>query len=349
MRYFKRRRGVSVLLACQDEEVTIGWSILSFLPLADEVIVVDNGSTDATRQIASEMARQHPEQVQFFDVPHLKDLYENRQYAFERSTCQWIVRADADYVCYTDGMYDVRGFREFLLAGSSPLPIVYSVIRPNVFGDFWHAIEKHAGATEHLSLLERQLGVDAMSTLSFDARIYRWFPGFRFERLGRWEGVRFGRVARRMRYRILWPRPLWMHCDIKSDRNYLFRSERTNWRELGDFERFPQLRNYLDDILPERWGTSDIEAAQKRYVEQELLPKTFPYSETDSYPYPSLVRRAMKEDPVYRIRTTPEGIVREHLGINGSCTGPDLAVAPDLSEPSRPSTGRPMPTTPGRP
>ena len=44
----RRLNGVSTLIACQNEEATVGWSILSFLPFADEIIVVDNGSTDAS-------------------------------------------------------------------------------------------------------------------------------------------------------------------------------------------------------------------------------------------------------------------------------------------------------------
>ena len=62
----RRKPGISVLLAAQDEQFLIGLSIRSFLELGDEVIVVDNGSQDATRQIARTLAERYPDRVRFF-------------------------------------------------------------------------------------------------------------------------------------------------------------------------------------------------------------------------------------------------------------------------------------------
>ena len=64
---------------------------------------------------AAEIARALEAEIpklRFFDAPHLRDLYENRQYALERSHYDWITRIDSDYVAYTEGPRDVRRLRE---------------------------------------------------------------------------------------------------------------------------------------------------------------------------------------------------------------------------------------------
>jgi glycosyltransferase involved in cell wall biosynthesis len=316
----KRKNGISTLIACQNEEVTVGWSILSFLDFSDEIIVVDNGSTDSTKDICRELARQYPEKVKFFDVPHLKDLYENRQYALERSQYKWIVRADADFVCYTNGENDCRELRAHLMecAGSMIRPEIYNLIQPNVYGDFWHTGDDDKGVDG------RKLGgVSGGKRLPVIAgampRIYQWFPGFRFDRLGRTEGVRIPRVFKRLIRHINWPKPIWMHCSIKSDLNLLYRSERTNWRALGDYKRYPTLQSYLCEQLLQERATNDIPTAAKDYVEAQLLPYLKPYEPSAAYPYPSLATRAMEECPVYRIKENSDGsMFREYLGVDRS-------------------------------
>ncbi|MFH1514285.1 MAG: glycosyltransferase, partial [bacterium] len=44
--WIQKKPGISVLIATQNEEAIIGLCIKSFLAFGDELIVVDNGSTD---------------------------------------------------------------------------------------------------------------------------------------------------------------------------------------------------------------------------------------------------------------------------------------------------------------
>ena len=85
----KRKKGISVLLPTQNEEKIIKLSILSFLDFADEIIVVDNGSIDNTKEIIKDMAKKYPK-IKFFDKPELPDLYHNREFAFKKSQYRWI-------------------------------------------------------------------------------------------------------------------------------------------------------------------------------------------------------------------------------------------------------------------
>lgn len=314
----RRKPGISVLVATQNEEAVVSLCVRSFLEFGDELIVVDNGSSDHTKEIVQDLAAQCPGKIKFFDVPDLPDLYHNRQFAYERSSYQWIVRADGDFVAYTDSDHDIRRCREYLLARPGRYwPVAISVPLCNVSGDFWHT---------GMPLLPGGLNPSGQRAYIPPAmtgrrlRIYRHVPGFRFVRRGRWEGVRYHRLYRLCAER--WDRPLWMHVNLKSDRSHLFRSERTNWREFGDFERFPTLESYIESVVEQKYGTKDLDEAARRYMSQQVLPYLVPYDPDKHYPYPRLVQEQMERNPIYRIVETDGQQRREFLGLDRSAGPP---------------------------
>jgi glycosyltransferase involved in cell wall biosynthesis len=305
-----RKNGISVLLACRNEEAIIALCIVSFIDFADELVIVDNGSTDGTKEIVQELKSRYPRKIKFFDVPHLPDLYQNRQFALENSTCRWVVRADSDFVAYTEGHYNILEFREFLLGQRrTGLPKVFSVPLPNVTGDFWHTgVDRPTGG----------LGPNAPGRYVPPAitaptlRIYEVFPGFRFQRQGRWEATSFHLFLRWRSLKL--DRPLWMHCNLKSDMAYLYRSERTNWRELGDFKRYPSLQEYMRTVIPRKYQTDDLEEAAERYMQQDFYPFLRRYDPDEFYPYPDLIQKQMSHNPIYRILYRGGKMQREYLG-----------------------------------
>ena len=86
-----RRRAVSVsaIVITRDEEEHIGACLASVAAVADEIIVLDSGSTDAT--VA--MARQHTDKVVETDWPGFGI---QKQRALERATGDWVLSIDAD-------------------------------------------------------------------------------------------------------------------------------------------------------------------------------------------------------------------------------------------------------------
>ncbi len=321
---FAWRRGISVLMATQDEEYVVALAIRSFLPLADEIIVVDNGSRDATKRIARMLAERHPEKVRFFDRPDLPDLHHNRAFALEQARFEWVVRADSDYVCHTDGPLSIAAFRDFVLSIRRGIqPEVIWVPQVNVLGDFLHTgtAMRPGGYRKNP---ERQYVFDVTSPPM--PRVYRRFPGFAFVRRKRRETTRFLGVMKSM----TWPQPLWMHCTIKSDMNLFRRSERTDWRELGDYARYPTLDSYLLERLPEKYGTHNVEQAAERYVREHVLAHLEPYAERGTYPYPKLVSEQIERNPIFRIETGPDGVRRRFLGFDPERDGLDAADAASL-------------------
>lgn len=284
------------MIAAQNEEAMIALCIRSFLEFGDELIIVDNGSTDHTKEIAAAFAARYPGKVRFFDVPDLPDLFHNRQYAYEQSKYHWVVRADADFVAYTQGDYNIAELREYLLRHNGYWPPAIAVDLPNVSVDFWHTGAAHDSQSQGDAATRRYIP-PAMT--GHRPRIYRPLPGFRFQRCGRWEGVRFKRFYDMTALR--WPRPVWMHCNLKPDMHHFIRSERTNWRQHGDFKTFPTLKSYVEHVAPSAYGTDDWEKAAEMYMQQRVYPYLEKYDPVKYHPYPSAVEDQMKRNPMYRV------------------------------------------------
>ena len=93
----KREHGISVLLPVRNEEKVIGLCIESLLDFGDEIIVVDNGSKDKTKEIVLGYTMMH-KKVKFFYKPMFNDLDEMREFALSKSKYDWVCRFDSDYV-----------------------------------------------------------------------------------------------------------------------------------------------------------------------------------------------------------------------------------------------------------
>jgi glycosyltransferase involved in cell wall biosynthesis len=81
---------LSVCMIVKNEEATLGNCLKSALPFADEIIVVDTGSTDRTVQIA----RSNGAKVIFSDWKG--DFSYSRNISLDNATCSWILWLDAD-------------------------------------------------------------------------------------------------------------------------------------------------------------------------------------------------------------------------------------------------------------
>jgi glycosyltransferase involved in cell wall biosynthesis len=83
---------VSLALIVRDEQRTLGRCLESVAGAFDEVVVVDTGSRDATKEVA----RRHTDRV--FDFEWRDDFSAARQFAFDRATSDWVAWLDADDV-----------------------------------------------------------------------------------------------------------------------------------------------------------------------------------------------------------------------------------------------------------
>lgn len=83
---------LSVVLATRNEEANIGRCLESVKSIADEVVVVDEYSTDKTREIAEKLG------AKVFLEPHHDNFHITKQKALEKATGDWVLQLDADEV-----------------------------------------------------------------------------------------------------------------------------------------------------------------------------------------------------------------------------------------------------------
>jgi len=82
---------ISACIIARNEEQTIGACLASILPVVDEIIVVDTGSTDNTPQIAKFY------NAKVFNI-RWQGFSHARNFALEKASHNWILRIDADEV-----------------------------------------------------------------------------------------------------------------------------------------------------------------------------------------------------------------------------------------------------------
>lgn len=86
----KKRVKLSVVLATRNEEKNLVSCLKSFREIADEIVVVDEGSTDRTREIAKSYG------AKIFKVKHEPIFHITKQKAIDKATGDWILQLDAD-------------------------------------------------------------------------------------------------------------------------------------------------------------------------------------------------------------------------------------------------------------
>lgn len=83
---------ISLCMIVKNEEDSLRRCLSSIHMLMDEIIIVDTGSTDNTKEIALEYTQN------IYDFPWNNDFAEARNFAFSKATMEYIYTADADEV-----------------------------------------------------------------------------------------------------------------------------------------------------------------------------------------------------------------------------------------------------------
>lgn len=83
---------ISLCMIVKNEEATIERCLLSAEGIADEIIIVDTGSTDKTKEIVSKFTDK------IYDFEWIHDFAAARNYAFSQATQEYILWLDADDV-----------------------------------------------------------------------------------------------------------------------------------------------------------------------------------------------------------------------------------------------------------
>lgn len=100
---------ISLCMIVKNEEKNLRRCLDSVADLVDELVIVDTGSADATKEIAAEY------NARLFDFQWVDDFSAARNYAFSQANCEYIYSADADEVLSEENRERFRLLKKTLL------------------------------------------------------------------------------------------------------------------------------------------------------------------------------------------------------------------------------------------
>ena len=116
---------LSVCMIVKDEEEVIGRCLSSIRELADEIIIIDTGSTDSTKDIAREYTSN------IFDFNWSNDFSAARNESLKHATCKWILILDADEYLNIE---KIKDYRKFINNAPVSEAILYNISVVNFVG-----------------------------------------------------------------------------------------------------------------------------------------------------------------------------------------------------------------------
>ncbi len=271
----QRPQGISVYMRVKDERDWIATSISSIRNIADEVIIVDNGSSDGTYEILQDLARA---EKGFIKLSQRSELHhcDLSNYALEQTSFRWVFRMDGDMVAHTDGEHSIATLRERILALNSQRHYLIYLRHINLSGDLFHQ--------------------DLREMVHIEEYIHTFSGAARFIHPGRFEAVKFPFYYKP----LFWYEPYIFHLNIKPARRLLLRYFWEDWMELKDYSRYPTLEDYAVAHIKKEFGTPNMEEAKKACM-RKLLQDHIPFDAERFGPYPALLRSHLDQTP-YRIR-----------------------------------------------
>ncbi|MFP9130818.1 glycosyltransferase [Niallia sp. BSM11] len=168
---------VSLCMIVKNEENVLDRCLSSVAHLVDEVIIVDTGSTDKTKEIASKYTSQ------LFDFEWINDFSAARNYAAKQATGDWILVLDADE------FIDEENYQEFIngLKEDNGKFDTYGVKIINFTGlygekliqNYHDRVYKNNGEIAYYRAIHEQLkGVDGQSLTGSIAKLSVFHSGY---------------------------------------------------------------------------------------------------------------------------------------------------------------------------
>ena len=271
----QRSQGISIYMRVKNEWDWIAASIASIRGIADEIIVVDNGSTDGTYEILQDMVRIENGRLKLWHRPELyhADL---SNFALEQTTFRWVFRFDGDMIAHTSGPHNIEKLRSRVLALNPHRHYLIYLRHINLSGDVFHQ--------------------DPREMVHIEEYIHTFSESARFIHPGRFEAVKFPFYYKS----LFWYEPYVFHVNIKPARRMLLRYFWEDWMELKDYIRYPTLEDYAVAHIEKEFGTPFMEEAQTLCVNR-MLQNHIPFDPERFGPYPELLKPYLTQ-PKYLIQ-----------------------------------------------
>lgn len=282
-----RPDGISAVVRVRGDEEWLEPAVLSIRDFADEILLLDNGASEAARAAVDRLARALGQRLVRIHCPAL-DVFEVSNLGLARARFRFVVRWDADFVGHTDGDGDLRRLRRFLLDLDRRRYFVVTLPAAEVAGDLRHQFPdrrvRHDGQAHTASSrarfvrVTRQTSADALGAADRPLRA-RSHVTLALESL-----------AVPPYYAVLrWPTVAYFHVHVKPARHLLLRHFWLEWLGEPDTTRVSTLEAYALEQARARWGITDPDAAASHLV-RRLCEGLVPVDAAVCGPYPALLR-----------------------------------------------------------
>jgi len=283
----ERPEGISVIMRVKDEADWIRPSIQSIKDFSDEIVIVDNGSTDETYEIVEQAASVERDLIKLWQKPDL-DHCSLSNFALEQTRYRWIFRWDGDMVAHTNGRHSILNLRDRLLSLDTRRYYLIYLRHINLSGDLFHQ--------------------DSKEMVHIEEYIHIYSEAAKYVHPGRFEAIKVPKY-----YKVLfWYEPYSFHVNVKPATRMLLRYFWENWMELKDYQRFPTLHHYVDNKIESEFGTSSWKEAERICV-QRVCQDHIRYDPEVFGPYPDLLKPYLNK-PKYSLKYQNNSIAGREEG-----------------------------------
>ena len=260
----ERPQGISIIMRVKDEKDWISLSIQSIKDVSDEIVIVDNGSTDGTYEIVEKMAFEEKKIIKLWQRPDL-DHCALSNFALNQARYRWIFRWDGDMVAHTNGRHSIVNLRKRLLSLDTRRYYLVYLRHINLSGDLFHQ------NPEEMVHIEEYIHTHSDRAQYVQPR--------------RYEAIKIPKY-----YRVLfWYEPYSFHVDVKPASRTLLRYFWEDWMELKDYEKFPTLEDYVNVKIENEFGTTSWQEAE-RICLRRIYQNHIRYDPKVFGPYPELLK-----------------------------------------------------------
>ncbi|MEX0811997.1 MAG: glycosyltransferase family 2 protein [Chitinophagales bacterium] len=271
------KKGITAVVAMKNEEYTLPFCLQSLVGFADQIVIIDNGSEDASLQKARAFKKEfgNRAEVDILELPGAL-LGDCREAGLKATRYQWHLRWDADMVAHTDGKNNMRQLREKVLNNSTPRAI--QLPRFNINGDLKHC--------------------DPNKIVDAGEPILVWFNKQVFyKEYGKFDAIKLPVYFKQLKEKKYY----YFHCQgLKSDENLMHRFHYFRWREILNTYSKDKLPSYVFDLdtFKQRrneylFETTNPQSLKFRY-QRQLVPRFRKFNpENYKLYYPEVLREEM--------------------------------------------------------
>ena len=287
-----REPGLSAFVRVKNEEYWIRPCLTSICRFVDEIVVVDNGSTDSTLAVVKEVGEEIDTPIRIHSRPDL-DHCQISNIAIAECRYRWLLKWDADFIAHTSGKQSFKYLRDYIMQLDPDCYYMVFMQLVNLAGDLRHqpldrcSVIRSPGQVHKEAYLWSYMpdiyyrwndykGISKVESLIFPHyfRFLEW-PGFSVFHVG---GIR---SMERMIVDHFWHQWKYLYAGKPKDPGGIS-------RESFAWERAKQ-----------KFGTDDREEIVRRFF--GLLKKDLiPYAEDRFGTYPDTLLPYL-QDPKYRL------------------------------------------------